>query len=429
MSSGNARRQFLKQLGIGAAALTGLPSFLPRVALGNPEKPGANDIVNIALIGSGTRARQIATNLPATGRIVAVCDVDLPKAELAKKELNGEWKVYQDYREILDKEQVDGVVLCMCDHNRILPAIHACQASKDIYVEKPFSLYVTEGRALVNAVRRYNRICQTGTQSRTIGINQTALRLVREGKLGKLKSIVCRNYSTVKPFPGGAEQPIPEGFDWDKWCGQTEMFPHNNDAHRAWGDYINYCGGSVTFLGAHAYDMIQCALGTDETGPTEIWSTAPESSDPPIRMKYANGFEVSLEADEKSSPYVGAIFTCENGKIELNENVFRSNPKELAKQIPEPESGEVGYRVGGWMGKSHLANWIECIKTRKRPNAYEEIGHRSATVCHLVNIAKRLKRHLRWDPDAERFVGDDEANAQLDRPRRKGYELPTIKDA
>ena len=174
--------------------------------------------------------------------------------------------------------------------------------------------------------------------------------------------------------------------------------------------------------------MIQCALGTDETGPIEIWTTDPADPNPPIRMKYANGFEVSLEADEKSSPYVGAIFTCEHGKIELSENLFRSNPKELAKQVPGPEPGEVGYRIGGWMGKSHLANWIECVKTRKRPNAYEEIGHRSATVCHLVNITKRLKRRLQWDPAAERFVGDDEANAQLGRPRRKGYELPALNE-
>jgi hypothetical protein len=144
-------------------------------------------------------------------------------------------------------------------------------------------------------------------------------------------------------------------------------------------------------LGAHAYDMIQCALGTDETGPVEIWTTNAADPNPPIRVKYANGFEVSLEGNKKNTPNVGAIFTCENGKIELNETVFRSNPKSLARQMPPPEQDEVGYRTGGWMGKSHITNWIECVKSRKRPNAYEEIGHRSATVCHLVNITKRLK--------------------------------------
>ena len=176
MSSRIARRRFLKRIGLGSAALAGLPYLLPRAALGTAGKQGANDIVNIALIGAGVRARQIATNLPASCRIVAICDVDLPKAESTKQKFERDWKVYQDYRQLLDKESVEGVVLCNCDHNRILPAIHACQASKDIYVEKPFSLYVTEGRALVNAVRRYTRISETGTQSRTIGTNQAALK-------------------------------------------------------------------------------------------------------------------------------------------------------------------------------------------------------------------------------------------------------------
>jgi predicted dehydrogenase len=419
------RRRFLKQLGLGGAALTGLPCLVPHEVFGGSGKPGANERVNIALVGAGVRARQIATNLPATCRIIAVCDVDLPKAHAAAQELQGRWNVYQDYREILDKDPADGVVFCNCDHNRILPAIHACQASKDVYVEKPFSLYVTEGRALVNAVRRYKRVCQTGTQSRTIGTNQAALRMIRTGQLGPLRSIVCRNYGGAAPYPGGPEQPVPSGLDWNRWCGQTELFPYNNALCSHWASYNNYCGGAVTFLGAHAYDMIQCALGTDESGPTEIWATGPAGRNAPVRLKYANGFEVSLEAGEKQSPFVGAIFTCEHGKIELNEHLFRSNPKELAKQVPGPDDGEVGYRPG-WMGRSHLANWAECIKTRQRPHAYEEIGHRSATVCHLVNIAKRLGRRLKWDPAAEAFVGDDQANAMLHRPRRKGFELPAL---
>ena len=313
----------------------------------------------------------------------------------------------------------------MCDHNRILPAIHACQAAKDIYVEKPFCLYVAEGRALVQAVQRFKRICQYGTQSRTIGTNQAVLRMIRQGKLGKLQSIVCRNYHGNPPYSGGPAEPQPPTLAWDKWCGQTDLFPYNKALQRGWGGYRNYAGGSVTFLGAHAYDMIQCALGADTTGPVELWTTSGAGPNAKVRMKYADGFEVSLEADDKSAPFVGAIFTCDNGKIELNEHLFRSNPKDLAKQVPPPETGEVGYRPG-WMGKSHLANWMECIKSRNRPHAYEEIGQRSATVCHLVNITKQLGRRLHWDPASERFVGDDAANSLLSRPRRKGYELPAL---
>jgi predicted dehydrogenase len=424
MSGKVARRDFLKCAGLGGAAVFGAPSLIPREVFGAADQPGANDIVNIAIVGMGVRGGQLAVNLPPTCRIVAVCDVDLDKAKAATKELNGAWNVYQDYRHILDKESIDGVIFSNCDHNRVRPAIHACQASKDVYVEKPFSLYVTEGRALVNAVRRYGRICQTGTQSRTIGTVQAALRMIREGRLGKLQSIVCRNYNTVTPYLGGPEQPIPAGLDWDMWCGQTTLFPYNAEPHRHWNLHSNYCGGIVTFVGAHTYDMVQCVLGTSATGPTEIWTTGPAGVNAPVRIKYANGFEVSLEGNEKSSPVVGGIFTCENGKIELERHLFRSNPKELAQQVPGPELHESGGRPG-WMGASHLANWIDCIKTRKRPNADEETGHRSATVCHLINIAKQLGRRLHWDPAAERFLTDEEANAKLDRPRRKGYELPT----
>ena len=300
-----SRRGFLRRLALGSAAAAGLPYLLPRHVLGSPNAPGANERVNVALIGMGARGPQIATNFPALGQIVAVCDVDLEKAEIAKQKLKGTWKVYQDYRQILDREPVDGLVLCMCDHNRILPGIHACQAGKDIYVEKPFCLYVTEGRALVQAVRHYNRICQAGMQSRTIGTNQAALRMIREGKLGKLQSIVCRNYSGNLPYPGGVKDPQPATIDWDKWCGQTKLIPFNKALqHGGWGQYSNYCGGNVTFLGAHAYDMIQCALGTDTTGPVELWTTSSAGPAAKVRMKYANGFEVSLEAEEKASPFV-----------------------------------------------------------------------------------------------------------------------------
>jgi hypothetical protein len=142
-------------------------------------------------------------------------------------------------------------------------------------------------------------------------------------------------------------------------------------------------------------------------------------------MKYASGFEVSLEADDKASPVIGAIFVCENGKVEFDRNLLSTTIHDLRKSAPPAEADEVGSRPG-WMGKSHLANWLECIKTRNRPNAYAETGHRTASICHLVNTVKQLARRLHWDPAVEQFVGDDQANALLSRPRRKGYELPAL---
>jgi predicted dehydrogenase len=417
---------FLKRSAMFSAGAVVAPLIIPRNVLAAPGKPGANELVPLGVVGMGNRGKQIADNFPATGRIVAVADVELGVAEAAAKNRKADWKIYQDYREMLEKEAIAGVILCTCDHNHILPAVHACQASKDIYVEKPFSLYVMEGRALVRAVEQHGRICQTGSQARTIGTTRAALEMIRDGRLGRLQSIRGRNYIAVPRYAGGAmPSPLPPRFDWDLWCGQTELFPYSQKLHRSWNTFSNYCGGNVAGLGAHAYDMIQFALGADETGPVELWTTSEAGLSAKVRMKYANGFEVSLESDEKTSPFVGAIFSCENGKVETNEHLVRSNPKSLVDSLPPAETGEVGYRAG-WMGKSHIGNWIDCIKTRKRPHAHEEIGHRSATVCHLVNITKLLGRRLHWDPAAERFVGDDEANRLLSRPRRKGYELPSM---
>ena len=197
-------------------------------------KAGANEIVNIALVGRGVRAREITGNLPATCRIVAVCDVDLSKAESTKRELKRDWKVYQDYHDILDKEPVDGVVLCNCDHNRILPAIHACQASKDIYVEKPFSLYVTEGRALVSAVPPLqahlpNRHAIANDRHESSGLANDPRGQTRQAAIDRLPQL-----PVVGAYTGGPEQPIPAGLAWDKWCGQTELFPYNEAPHRHW---------------------------------------------------------------------------------------------------------------------------------------------------------------------------------------------------
>ena len=424
-SHDSSRRRFLRQVVLGGGAVAGLPYIIPRRVLGASGTPGANERINVALIGMGRAAGQLRQTCLRRAALLPSADVDLSAAKAATRELQGQWNIYQDYRHILEKEPVNGVVLCMCDHNRIRPAIHALQAAKDIYVEKPFSLYVAEGRALVQAVQHYNRVCQAGMQSRTIGANRTVLGMVREGKLGKLQSIACRNYAAVGPCPSGSAQPIPAQLDWDKWCGQTELAPYSDNRRLHWFNYNNYCGGKVTFLGAHAYDMIQCALGTDETGPVEIWTTSPAGPDAKVRIKYANGFEVSLEAADKASPVIGAVFTCEKGRIAFDRNLLRSTPKGLGKGLPPAEMDEVGGRPG-WMGKSHLANWLDCIKTRNCPNAYAEIGHRTASLCHLVNIVKQLGRRLHWDPAAEQFLGDNQANALLGRPRRKGYELPAL---
>jgi hypothetical protein len=182
----------------------------------------------------------------------------------------------------------------------------------------------------------------------------------------------------------------------------------------------------MTFLGAHAFDMVQYALGTDDTGPVELWPVE-EGPGAMLRFRYANGVEVRLTfKDEKPyrGPRNGAIFVGEKYKIEINRNKFVTNPPDVVRDAPDAAVAEA-WEGPGWIAKGHVQNWLDCIKTREKPNADVEIGHRSATICHLCNITRELGRRLRWDPEREVFLNDDEANALVDRPRREGWELPT----
>jgi predicted dehydrogenase len=228
--------------------------------------------------------------------------------------------------------------------------------------------------------------------------------------------------------------------DWDAWCGQVEPVPYHVDlytprANPGWISFRRFSGGEMTGWGAHGLDQVQWALGMDESGPVELWTegpkyapptySAPESRQrgdricrsPQVHFRYANGAEMILQ---DGGPGGGAVFICEKGKIRVDRGVFQVEPKELARElVPDP-----AVMRGG--GENHMQNWIDCIKTRERPVADVEIGHRSTTVCHLGNIARWLGRRLRWDPQNEQFIGDEQANQLLERPQRSQYRIPDV---
>jgi predicted dehydrogenase len=420
------RRQFLQNS--LSATVAAVPYFVPRCALASGNAPGANERIALGIIGMGTRGNQHADNMPSGAQIVAVCDCQLPKAEAAAQRLSAKWDIVRDYRKLIDRHDIDAVVICPTDPHHVLASMLACQAGKDVYCEKPLSLTIAEGRALVRAARKYSRIVQTGTQQRTMEMDRFACELVRDGKLGKVKKVTCVAFPSPEVIPGFPAEPVPEGLDWDLWLGPTPYRPYNNNLHvNFWGRWRDYAGASITFLGAHAFDMIQYALGTDDTGPVEIWPLEPGRTGK-LMFRYANGIEVGLVLpDERPyrGPRNGAIFTCEKAKIEINRNKFVTNPRDFIKDGPSPEAAKV-WDGPGWIAKGHLQNWLDCIRSRNKPNADVEIGHRSATICHLCNITRQLGRRLRWDPDREVFPDDHDANGLLDRPRRKGWELPNV---
>ncbi len=482
------RRRFLANA--SRAAGVALPLLVPRSVLGTAEQPGANDRVHIGVIGMGARGKYLVGNVPAQGRVVAISDCYAPRMAktLAPDRASVFGKVlqsfvendapscatYGNYRRMLDDAKLDAVMIAMPDHHHALAAILACQAELDVYVEKPLSLTIAEGRAMVRAAERYRRIVQVGSQQRTMEFNRFACEFVRGGGLGKVKLVQVRNlpgplrYDRVagKSAPGDSrkfgidlsEEPIPKGLAWDLFCGPAELRPHNRKLWvkdefrvggllwRGWDLWRAFSGHLMTNWGGHSVDMVQYALGMDNTGPVEIWPEigrldASLSQDwlqktpllrasgdwradamrfCPVSMRYADGTELRLDPTVRQT-----VFHGERGKLLMSRNQFHTDPPDLITNGPDPKLKEK-WSGPGHVARPHIENWLDCIRTRTAPNAPLEVGHRSATVCHLVNIARELGRRLRWDPQKETFLADEQANALLDRPRRGGWELPSI---
>ena len=415
-----SRRTFLKH---GASLAVGLsvPYFVPSSVLAKRGRPGANDRVHIGMIASGARAEYLIRSMPAMGQVVAICDCDTAKMDgLRKRNGNPNWATYQDFRKMIDRQRMDAVMVATVDHARVLACVLACQAGLDVYAEKPLTLTIGEGQVLVRAVRKYQRVLQVGTQQRSQEPNHWAVQKIRSGAIGKIKTVVARQYKSPFFYQDLPRENIPRQLDWDLWSGQAPLHPYNHklqkklEGWQGWPQWRDYSGGDVTLHGAHAADQIQFTLDKDNTDPVEIWPVS-TGRDALIRMKYEDGTEIRFERD--FGVRWGAVFVGEDGqKIEINRGTVKSNPKELTADAP-PNSGGAG---------AHIRNWIECIKTRNDPIAPVEAGHRAVNLCHFINICRELGRKLRWDPRKEQFLGDERANALIHRARRKGYELPDL---
>ena len=415
-----SRRQFLKRTAFGAG-VAAFPTIVPRQVW------GANDRIQVGLIGTGGRGNLLLDQLPSPGQIVAVADCFLTRAEQAKAKRQAKWDVYQDYRSILDRKDIDAVIVSTPDHDRVRVAIHACEAGKDIYAEKPLTLYIGEGRALVNAVRKYKRVLQVGTQQRSMEMNQISCALVRNGGLGKLQLVHGINYPSSGPIPTLPDEVMPDKLDWDVWLGQAPLRSYHKRLQVNWMLWVDYSGGEMTNWGCHGLDQIQWALGMDRTGPVELFplEDGPKGA---VAFRYSNGVTVHLDLDPKAEQDLqgGGRFIGEKGKIDIWRNNFKIDAPGVELGLPPQEEIDKWHDSRAkWQAQYHMGYWLECIPTRKEPNADVEIGHRSASLAHLANITRRLNRKLKWDPEKEQFVDDAEANLAVNRPRRKGYELPS----
>lgn len=387
------------------------------------EALGANDRIRVGVIGTGNRTGLLIDQLPPEADLVAVADCFRPRAEEAAAKRKAKWRIYGSHYELLEQKDIDGVIIGTKEFQRVSLIIDACKAGKDVYAEKPLTLYISEGRALVRAVEKYKRVLQVGSQQRSMAMNQVACEFVRKGGLGDLLFVQGVNYTSPRlVVPKYSEDPVPAGLNWSLWLNQLAMRPYSAALHKS-PIGREFVGGEMTNWGAHGLDQIQCALGMDETGPVELWPQ-PEGPKDSVAFRYANGVTVRLEMPPGNDLVGGAIFVGSKGVLRLVRNGFRTDPPDLIKNLPPTEEVEKWNRAQ-WQAQYHMQEWLDCMRTRKKPSANVEVGHRSTTVCHLANLTRQLGRKLEWDPKAERFKNDAEANTYLTRVRRKEFELPS----
>lgn len=451
-----SRREFLGAVGIGTAWST--------TAKAEPARSASN-IVRVGVIGTGVRGKHLIGNLPETVRVTSICDCATlrigstlePKGKFASvlqrfQESDAAiCATYQDYRRMIDREQLDAVIIATPDHHHSLAAMLALQVGLDVYLEKPLTVCIREGRLLVEMVKRTGRVLQVGSQQRTMELNRFGCEFIRNGGLGKISKVELPCYPGPISRPTFPEEAAIGGIDWELFCGPTPLRPQHRNLWmkedfkvgdllwRGWDLFRDYSGHLMTNWGAHTVDMVQLALGCDDSGPVEVRAVPAESvtalaklwkdktpgpigdaSDRrfwPVTMKYADGIELQFS---HGPDFI--IFHGEKGRLKMRRNYFETDPPELITERPEPQVA-ARWIGNGHVARPHLQNWLDCIRTRGTPNAPIEAGHRTATVCHLGNLARELNRPLAWNPKHERFVADPQADALLDRPRREGFEL------
>lgn len=449
------RRKLLQSAAGGsatlAAAALAAPYFVPARVFG---ADAPSNRVTVGVIGNGNRGFEVLKMFfkNDAAQIVAVCDVNRASfgyrdekqfcgREPAQKLVNDNYAQttrsgsyrgcdnYSDFREVLGRKDIDAVAVVVPDHWHGLMTIRACEAGKDIYCEKPMSLTISQGRAMVEAVRKHKRVLQTGSHERSNPRTQHAIELVRSGKIGQIKKVTTfvGAFNKTGPGPGWQPMPVPDGFDYETWLGPAPAAPYHQDRCLYRFRFIyDYSGGQVTNFGAHSNDMAQWALGMDDSGPVEVelleakflpaGSLFNAATETKFRMKYASGVELVCQL-EKSQ--VGARFEGTEGMVQTGYGGFFTEPVALKASWVEPKEKQFD------AGVAHVRNFLDCVRSRQDPVARVEIGHRSASVCHLGNIAVRLgkKKVLQWDPAAERFTNDDEANAMVTRPMRAPWQI------
>jgi len=427
------RRSFLRKTTAIALGTVGFPYIVSSSALGKAGNIAPSERLTMGAIGLGGQGMHNLRNFLTSTilRILAVCDVDTNHRIRAKETVdsasgNKDCAAYNDFREILIRDDIDTVLIATPDHWHAIISIEAAKAGKDIYCEKPISLTIVEGRAVADTIKRLGAVYQSGTQRRSNGCFRFGVDIARSGMLGKLHTLHCY-YHNGPTCPPQKPEPVPKGFDYDMWLGPAPFEAYTpRRCHGSFRWLYDYSGGQLTDLGAHFNDLAQWAHDSQYTGPTEYegWAEFPRDGlfNTPVRFEvvatYPDGVKMIYhdETEPGRGPR-GNKFVGTEGWVSIDDTgKITASSKAIMRKVNFMQKG-YAYMTG------HHRNFLDCVKTRSLPISNAEVSHRSVTTCHAGNICLRLGRKLRWEPDNERFLNDDKANRMLARTMRAPWSL------
>jgi predicted dehydrogenase len=419
------RRAFIKKSALASSSFSIVPSHVMGFSGVTP-----NDKIQLGFIGVGRQGRGLMTNFVNydNAAVVAVSDVDIKKMAyftetfqkqlVRKKKASQQLNEIKSYRELLGRKDIDAVVIASPDHWHAQMAVDAAKAGKDIYCEKPLSSSVAEGRAMVDAARKYQRVFQTGSMQRSWERFRHGVELIRNGYIGDIKEIKVAVGAPYKACDLPTQE-TPDTIDWDAWIGPAPYRGYHMDLacpleDKRWGqwrDYKPFGGGMITDWGAHMFDIIQWALDQDHSGPT-LFTPPSSPAESGLTYTYDNGIKVTHTKWGDGNNEIQ--FIGSEGRLEVSRSYLRTYPNKALADTPLKDSDM--NRV--YKSENHHEDWLDAIRNRIRPICDVEIGHRTASVCNVANIAYSLQRPLEWNPVREQFVDDPGANLMLDRAYR-----------
>jgi len=428
-----SRRSFLRSGMAAATTVLAAPYIIPSSVLSKAGSTPPSEKLTMGAIGIGGQGMHNLRNFLTCEdlRILAVCDVDTNHRIRAKNTVdsaygNKDCSAYNDFYEILTRKNIDTLMIATPDHWHAVISIEAAKAGKDIYCEKPISLTIAEGRAVADTMKRFGTVYQSGTQRRSNSCFRFGVDIAQSGMLGKLHTLNCY-YHNGPTCPPQKVEPVPEGFDYDRWLGSAPFEPYTpRRCHGSFRWLYDYSGGQLTDLGAHFNDLAQWANGSQYTGPTEYegWAQYPKDGlfNTPVKFEvtatYADGVKMVLhdESEPGRGPR-GNKFVGNEGWVSVDDTgKITASSKAIMQKVNFIQRG-YEFMTG------HHRNFLDCVKTRGIPIASAEVAHRSTTTCHIANICLRLGRKVRWNPETERFVNDPEADRFLARAMRPPWHL------